>query len=200
MIEISNLKYDGRQRNHQNGLTFYFTKHCQMLSFLIDVVGDRKRKIKVTMHPDINHDRAHIHINEHGASFAVDTGELLAGDCDNKTRMLIENWITRHRDDLYQLWDIVKRGGDYKPAVKKIRLDKCFEECGFRGEEPRYKSIIDRAVIWHNDEVLTERQNNGSVLVIGGGDMFVFLPAGYSDDCFTFESLSGSVQVKGMAE
>lgn len=103
MIDIGNLKYDGRQRNHQNGLTFYFTKKCQMLSFLIDVVDDKKRKIKVTMHPDINHDRPHVHINEHGASFAVDTGELLAGNCDNNTRRLIENWIARHRDDLNQL-------------------------------------------------------------------------------------------------
>ena len=45
MIDIGNLKYDGRQRNHQNGLTFYFTRKCQMLSFLIDVVDDKKRKI-----------------------------------------------------------------------------------------------------------------------------------------------------------
>lgn len=173
MIEVSDLKYDGRQRNHQNGLTFYFTKHCHMLSFLIDVVKDRKRKIKVTMHPDINHDRAHIHINEHGASFAVDTGELLAGGCDTKTRLLIENWITRHRDDLYQLWDIVKRGGDYQPSVKKIKLDKSFEESRFRGKKPRFKTIIDGAVIWHNDELLKERFNNGSTLVIGAGDMYV---------------------------
>lgn len=200
MIEISNLKYDGRQRNHQNGLTFYFTKNCHMLSFLIDVVDDRKRKIKVTMHPDINHNRPHIHINEHGASFAVDTGKLLAGDCDNKSCKLIESWITQHREDLYQLWDIVKRGRDYQPVVKKIRHEKSFEECGFKGKEPRYKTVIDRAVIWHNDILLTERHNNGYILVIGAGDMFVFLPAGYSDDYFTFESLSGSVQVKRMTE
>lgn len=173
MIDIGNLKYDGRQRNHQNGLTFYFTKKCLMLSFLIDVVDDKKRKIKVTMHPDINHDRPHVHINEHGASFAVDTGELLAGNCDNNTRRLIENWIARHRDDLNQLWNIIKRGGIYKPAVIKIRRDKSYEECGFTGREPRNKTIFDGIVIWHNDELLKEHQNNGSVLVIGAGDMFV---------------------------
>lgn len=54
-------------------------------------------------------------------------------------------------------------------------------------------------MIWHNDELLTERHNNGSILVIGAGDMFVILPAGYSDDYFTFESLSGTVQVTRMA-
>lgn len=196
MIDIGNLKYDGRQRNHQNGLTFYFTKKCQMLSFLIDVVDDKKRKIKVTMHPDINHDRPHVHINEHGASFAVDTGELLAGNCDNNTRRLIENWIARHRDDLNQLWNIIKRGGIYKPAVIKIRRDKSYEECGFTGREPRNKTIFDGIVIWHNDELLKEHQNNGSVLIIGAGDMFVCVPKVYPEDYFTFESLGGSVQVK----
>ncbi len=125
------------------------------------------------MHPDINHDRPHVHINEHGASFAVDTGELLAGNCDNNTRRLIENWIARHRDDLNQLWNIIKRGGIYKPAVIKIRRDKSYEECGFTGREPRNKTIFDGIVIWHNDELLKEHQNNGSVLVIGAGDMFV---------------------------
>lgn len=194
MIELSNLKYDGRQRNHQNGLTFYFTKQCHVVSFLIDTVSDKKRKIKVTMHPDINHGRPHIHINEHDASFAVDTGELLAGNCDNSTRRLIENWIFRHRDDLNQLWDIVKRGGNYEPAVEEIRRDKGYEECGFKGMVPRFKTIIDRIVIWHNDELLKECQNNGSVLVIGTGDMFVCIPKGYTN--YTCDSLDGSVQVK----
>ena len=67
---------------------------------------------------------------EHEVSFAVDNGELLAGKCDNKTCKLIENWIARHRDDLNELWDIVKQGKDRTTAVNVIRLDKNFEECG----------------------------------------------------------------------
>lgn len=80
MINTRTIKYDGRQRNHQNGLTFYFTRQGQVLNFLIDFIGDRKRKVKVTMHADVNHGRPHVHIGDHGASFAVDNGELLVGN------------------------------------------------------------------------------------------------------------------------
>jgi len=77
MIDIRFLKYDGLQRNYQNGLTFYFTRQGYVLNFLIDVVGDRKRIIKVTMHPDSNHIRAHVHLDGHSASFAVDNVEMV---------------------------------------------------------------------------------------------------------------------------
>lgn len=196
MINLENLKYDGRQRNYQNGLTFYFTKHGQVLNFLIDVIGDRKRKIKVTMEPDINHGRAHVHINGHGASFAVDNGELIAGNCDAQTRKMMKNWIARHREDLLQLWETIKRGESYQPAVERIRREKTFDEFGFRGDEPRCKTVIDDVVIWHNDDLLLERDNEGKVLVIGDGDMYVAFPKDYPDGHIKIESLNGDLQVK----
>lgn len=199
MIDVRNMKYDGRQRNHQNGLTFYFTRHAQVLSFLIDVVGDKKRKVKVTMHPDINHDRPHIHINEHEASFAVDTGKLLVGECDNKTRKLIEDWIVRHREDLQQLWNIVKRGEAYRPLIKRIKSDKDFNEFGYKDREPQNKTVIDGVAIWYNDDILVERNDNGRVLVVGADDIFVVLPAAY--DChIDFESLDGDVHIRRIGE
>lgn len=195
MIDFQNLKYDGRQRNHQNGLTFYFTRQGQVLNFLIVVIGDRKRKIKVTMHPDINHGRAHVHINEHGASFAVDNGELLAGTADPKTRRMVGNWIARHREDLLQLWDVIKRGEKHQPFVEKIKREKSIEEFRFEGAEPRYKTKIDGVVIWHNVELLVERMDDGRLLVVGVGDLYVAFPDDYPEDYITIESLSGDVQV-----
>lgn len=62
--------------------------------------------------------------------------------------------------------------------------------------EPQYKAIIDGVVIWHNDKLLMERQNDASVLIIGLGDMFVYFPADYSDDYIIIESLDGTVQIK----
>jgi len=93
MINTRTIKYDGRQRNHQNGLTFYFTRQGQVLNFLIDIIGDRKRKVKVTMHADMNHGRPHVHIGDHEASFAVDSGELIVGNCDAKTRKLMKTGL-----------------------------------------------------------------------------------------------------------
>lgn len=196
MIDIRNITYDGRRRNHQNGLTFYFTRRARVLSFLVDVVGDRKRKIKVTMHPDINHGRAHVHIDEHGASFAVDNGALLAGECDIKTRRLIEDWIIRHRKDLLQLWDIVKRGERYEPVVYRIKRNKTYREMDFGGEDPQHKTVVDNVVIWHNEDILIERNNDGRSLVIGTGDLFVAFPSDYMEDDIVIESLYGRVIVR----
>lgn len=193
MIDLNYLKYDGRQRNHQNGLTFYFSRNAQVLNFLIDVIGDRKRKIRVTMYPDISHGRAHVHINEHGASFAVDNGELLAGNADPKTCKMMGNWIDRHRGDLLQLWDLIKRGEVYEPVVEKIKREKTFQEFGFGGAEPRRKTTIDGVVIWHDDELLVEHMDDGRLLVVGTEDMYVVLPEGYPVDFISIESLSGSI-------
>lgn len=198
MIDVENLKYDGRQRNHQNGLTFYFTRQANVLSFLIDTVEDKRRKIKVKMYHEINHDRPHVHIDGHDATFAVDTGDLLAGECDNKTRKLIGNWIARHRDDLLQLWEIVIRGEVYQPVVERIQRSRNNWEYHFRGAEPRYKTVIDDVIVWHNDKILIERNNNGGVLVVGVGDLFVVFPANYPRDHIVFDLLEGALQVKIM--
>lgn len=58
MIDVRSLKIGGRQLNRQNGLVFYFTGHGHVVSFLIDVIKDKKRQIRVTMEPDVNHEEA----------------------------------------------------------------------------------------------------------------------------------------------
>lgn len=109
MINSGNLRFNGKL-NYQNGLLFYFSNQGHVVSFLISTIGDRKRKVKVTMHSDVNQERAHVHINNHGASIAIDTCEVLAGDCDNRTRRTIGDWINKNREDLLDLWEIVKSG------------------------------------------------------------------------------------------
>lgn len=194
MINTRTIKYDGRQRNHQNGLTFYFTRQGQVLNFLIDIIGDRKRKVKVTMHADMNHGRPHVHIGDHEASFAVDSGELIVGNCDAKTRKLMKNWIARHKEDLLQLWDTIKRGERYQPIVQRINQEMSFDSFDFTGVEPQYRTEIDGAVIWHDEKLLVERQDDGRLLVIGAGDIYVGVPEDYPEDHTTFVSVDGEVQ------
>lgn len=194
MINTRTIKYDGRQRNHQNGLTFYFTRQGQVLNFLIDFIGDRKRKVKVTMHADVNHGRPHVHIGDHDASFAVDNGELLVGNCDAKTRKLMKNWIVRHKEDLLQLWDTIKRGERYQSIVQRISRDKSFEAFGFSGVEPQYRTEIDGTVIWQKEELLVEHEEDGRVLVIGTGDIYVGIREDYPEDFITVVSIDGKVK------
>ena len=54
MIDIRKLKLNGKF-NYQNGLSFYYKDHGRFISFYIDDIPVRRRKIKVTMQPDSNH-------------------------------------------------------------------------------------------------------------------------------------------------
>lgn len=182
MIDIGRISFNDGEWNYQNGLVFSFEEHGRIISFLIDVIGDRKRRVKVTMHPDINHERPHVHIDRHDASFAIDSGELLAGECDRRTCIIVGMWIERHREDLNDLWDIAKRGDDYRPLVERLKYD--------------FKTVIDSVVIWYNGKLSTERNEDGSIAVVGFGDMLVDLPSGFQKSRMTFESRGGEVKYR----
>lgn len=194
MIDIRKIRFDG-QLNHQNGLYFYFSGHHHIISFLVKSIDYRKKYIRITMQPDLNHERPHVHIDEHGASFAIDTGELLAGECDNRTRRLMERWILKHRHDLVQLWDIAKAGGEYRALVERIRHDKGFEEYGFNGKEPSHKTIVDGAIIWHDSELTREKVSETTIHYSCDGDLYVCLPKG-KEERMVFESRNGGRVVK----
>ncbi len=195
MIDIRRIRFDGKL-NYQNGLSFYFSRQGHVISFLIQEIGDRKRRIRVRMEPDVNHERAHVHINEHNASFDVNTGELMEGECDVRTRQTVQNWILRHKGDLLELWDIAKAGIDYRPYVRRIREDKDFTDFGFKGTKPDTCTIIERVKIWYEGELIQELDYNNVNHVISEGDMFVGLPEGFLEGRMIFESLNGKVQVK----
>lgn len=188
------LRLNGKL-NYHNGLSFSFSRHNHVISFLIDTIGDRKKKIRVTMQPDINHERPHVHIGQHGASIAIDTGELLAGDCDNRTLATIRDWINRHRRDLQELWDLAKGSGHYEPAVEKIRRDMSFRDFGFRGNEAEVMTEINGVKIWHNGEIVIDRDGN-TIIVVCEGDMYVGLPSDFTEGSMTFEAVDGEVMVK----
>jgi len=73
----------------------------------------RLQRLALRMEPD-QHARAHIHIDygplRHTASFAVDTGERLAGKLPLKYDKKVASWIDRNRPVLQSAWDDVKAG------------------------------------------------------------------------------------------
>lgn len=192
MINSGNLRFNGKL-NYQNGLLFYFSNQGHVVSFLISTIGNRKRKVKVTMHSDVNHERAHVHINDHGASIAIDTCEVLAGDCDNRTRRTIGDWINKNREDLLDLWEIVKSGQSYRPVLERIRSNRSFDEYGFSGEEPRRKTVVGNVTVWHNKDIIQKRNANGTQTVISDGDLFIGIPANFQEGNIIFESMNGIV-------
>lgn len=148
------------------------------------------------MQADNNHERPHVHINNHGASFAIDTGELLAGDCDFRTRNLIENWIKRHRSDLLQLWQVAKQGESRQFLVERIKRNSSFDEFGFNGKEPRFKTVLRTVIIWHDDEILIESNGDGTITIVGNGDLFIGLGPGHKRNGIMAESLNGRAEMR----
>lgn len=195
MFDIRRLRFDGKF-NYQNGLRFYFSRHGHVISFLVQEIGDRRRKIRVRMEPNVNHERPHMHIDEHNASFDVNTGELMEGECDVQTRQAVQNWILRHKGDLLELWDIAKAGIDYRPYVRRIREGKDFTDFGFKGKKPDTCTIIERVKIWYEGKLIQEVDYDNVNHVISEGDMFVGLPEEFLEGRMIFESLNGKVQIK----
>lgn len=195
MIDFGRLRFNGRL-NYQNGLLFYFSGYGRVISFYIDDIRDRKGKIRVTMHPDRNHGRAHVHVGRHDASFAVDTGELLAGRCDHETQRVVGGWIRRHRDDLQQLWDIISEGGRHEPLVDRIQRDRSFEDFDFGGEKPEKSEEIDGVKVWYDGDLIIDEDANNVKHVVCDGNLFVGLPRDYEEGTMVFESTDGRVQIK----
>lgn len=54
--------------------------------------------------------RPHIHVDDHDASFAIDDGSLLCGECDNQTTKTVQEWIEKNRDTLNELWEALQKG------------------------------------------------------------------------------------------
>ena len=62
------------------------------------------------MFKEQNHGRPHVHVDDHDASFAIDDGSLLCGECDNQTTKAVQGWIEKNRETLNELWDALQKG------------------------------------------------------------------------------------------
>lgn len=58
------------------------------------------------------HNLPHIHVRygEFGASLAIETGEILAGNFPNRQLKLVQAWIEIHRDELLANWTLALEG------------------------------------------------------------------------------------------
>lgn len=55
-----------------------------------------------------DHAPPHFHAiyGEHEAVFEISTGSILAGQLPHRARSMVEDWITAHRPELEQDWDL----------------------------------------------------------------------------------------------
>ncbi len=68
--------------------------------------------IRMFFHDNKEHKIPHIHAayGEYEGVFAIETGELLAGDFPKRQTKLVEAWIEIRRDDLIADWQLAING------------------------------------------------------------------------------------------
>jgi hypothetical protein len=81
---------------------------------MIEYLVKRHRAIRLRMDGNKNHGRPHIHVDYgpdfHTASYAIDTGERLAGSLRGVYDKAVRSWIAQHREDLEEVWAEVMSG------------------------------------------------------------------------------------------
>jgi hypothetical protein len=71
------------------------------------------------------HRRPHVHVdyvdNHHAASFAIDTGERLAGGLNRKYDRAVREWVGRNRTLLMEAWRQVRNSENTDEIVAALR-------------------------------------------------------------------------------
>lgn len=162
------------------------------IDFLVTTLTDCPN-LQIRMEPDNHPPHLHISVGNraHCASFSLD-GKFLPGDLDRRQIISVQKWISRHREKLNQLWNIVKRGEDYLPKVREI----IWEDFKFDGKRPEYYRKIDGVDIWYNGELTQiSTDSTDSVKVFSCiGNIHVVYPNRAKKNLFKFFSEEGTIQ------
>lgn len=81
--------------------------------------------IGIRMDGNKNHKRPHVHIEQgtdhHAASYAIDTGERLAGMLKSEHDRAVREWIRAHGPKLMEVWQATQAGKNPHPIICKLR-------------------------------------------------------------------------------
>lgn len=164
------------------------------IDFLVTTLTDCPN-LQIRMEPDNHPPHLHISVGNraHCASFSLD-GKFLPGDLDRRQIISVQKWISRHREKLNQLWNIVKRGEDYLPKVREI----IWEDFKFDGERPPYHRIIEGVIIWYSGNLIENDLKDGVRGFTCTGDVHVVYPNKAKQHLYKFISEDGSIQERIM--
>ncbi len=185
-MRIEDFDLAGR-RNQYLDLVFIIQKRGRfyILSFLVEELHNRNSSpLKITMMPDKNHTRPHIHIGKrhqsHISSIALDGTFLVDSHIlSRKERQQILNWISQHKKTLYELWDCIKEGRDYSESLIIVKETWEYEEIVYNGKKPGKEIDIEGVRIWYNGDLQTIHLDNGKIKVICNDDVCVY----FSEEC-----------------
>jgi len=91
--------------------------------FGLELLLKKHLLLQLKMDGNRNHERAHLHLDyhrtKHMASYAIDNGQLLAGDGSYSS--VVQPWIAQHRADLMRVWHGLRGTGANSAIVAQLR-------------------------------------------------------------------------------
>lgn len=124
LVRLSGSKGDASEL--QNVLAwadvgFYLEDHPGYRPYLLA----RRDPLRIRMYKETQHERPHIHIDygkeRHIASYAVDTGERLAGDLDRRYDKAISAWIAKSQEELFNIWTAIQSSIDPEILIAELQ-------------------------------------------------------------------------------
>jgi Domain of unknown function (DUF4160) len=102
---------------------FYVEDHPGRRRYLLT----RRDRLRIRMYKETQHVRPHIHIDygkeRHVASYALDTGERLAGDLDRRYDKAISAWIAKSQERLFNIWTAIQSSIDPEILIAELQGD-----------------------------------------------------------------------------
>jgi hypothetical protein len=118
----------GPDANHLQGVLAY----TDVYIYLEDHPGRhyllaRRNPLRIRMYQETQHARPHIHIDygreRHVASYALDTGERLAGNLDHRYDRAISAWIAQSQARLFDIWGAIQCGINPEILIAELQGD-----------------------------------------------------------------------------
>lgn len=89
-----------------------------------EFIINKSNPITLRMDTNQNHQRPHIHLDygkeRHVASYAIDTGECLAGNASIYNKE-VSVWITKNRDLLITVWEITRSAPQPSDIIAELK-------------------------------------------------------------------------------
>lgn len=183
-MRIEDFDLTGK-RNEYLDLVFTIEKRGRyfILAFLVEELSTRgTESLKITMAPEKNHRRPHIHIDRgrhhHIASIALDGTFLVdSHNISGKERLQILKWISQHKKTLYELWNCINEGRDYSVPLRNIKETWEYEDAVYKGRKPDKEIELEGVKIWHNGNLQINKLDNGKTKIICNNDVCVYFSA-----------------------
>ena len=204
-IEVyRSFDFSGRP-NEYAGLVFSILprgKHW-VFDFLIRELQEGKSPVlKITMEPDINHVKPHIHLsrlhNHHFASIGLD-GHFIHGEeqLDRDEKRAISDWLNGHGITLRELWDCAKEGRpDYQKHIERVNNTWEYEGFVFNGPQPSNHIIMNDITVWYDGELSQSQKGDYSTLY-STGRMCVIVPVNEKNWRFFSGAEAPQIYIRG---